>query len=409
MAMFGPIRLGGGLLVAALLCSCGGSGGSGGSTVDDVEPPKENEAPIAVASASSTNGEAPLLVDFSASDSVDPEGEEMTFTWEFGDGSPVAAGQAVSHTYSVEGNYAAVLTALDSAGLPGTDQVLISVGAATCPAFAQGVGVGNVESSALLEASGIAPSRKNPGVLWVNNDSGDSARLFAMTEEARHLGIYNIVGASAYDWEDIAVGPGPEAGAHYIYVADIGDNAKARAYVVVYRVPEPAVDPGSPAGTQDVAGAVRLEMVYPEGPSDAEAMFVDPRTSDIFIVTKRSDGNSRVYRNPAPQTGGVRVTMDLVATLSFGTAELPGSTLVTAADASPLGNWILLKTYSNAYLWLRGQESVGQALQGAACPVPLRSEGQGEAIGFRWNGDGYYTVSEGTNPPLYRFALSGSP
>ena len=404
--MVAPIRLGGGLLVAALLSACGGSGGSGGN---DGDLPGENEAPIAVASASQTSGEAPLQIDFTASDSVDPEGEAMTFTWDFGDGSPAAAGQSVSHTYSAEGNYTVVLTALDSGGLPGTDQVLISVGVATCPVFAQGVSVGNVESGEILEASGIAPSRKNPGVLWVNNDSGDSARLFAMTEEARHLGIYNIVGASAYDWEDIAVGPGPEAGAHYIYIADIGDNARARAYVVVYRVPEPAVDPASPAGTQDVTGAVRLEMVYPEGPSDAEAMFVDPRTADIFIVTKRSDGNSRVYRNPAPQTGTVRVTMDLVATLSFGTPELPGSTLVTAADASPLGNWIIIKTYSNAYLWLRGQGSVGQALQGEACPVPLRSEGQGEAIGFRWNGDGYYTVSEGAHPPLYRFILSGSP
>jgi hypothetical protein len=39
---------------------------------------------------------------------------------------------------------------------------------------------GNVQSSLVIEASGLAASRKNANVLWVHNDSGDSARVFAM-------------------------------------------------------------------------------------------------------------------------------------------------------------------------------------------------------------------------------------
>ena len=44
-----------------------------------------------------------------------------------------------------------------------------------------GIKVGTVMAPATREASGIVASRKNPGVLWVHNDSGDTARLFALS------------------------------------------------------------------------------------------------------------------------------------------------------------------------------------------------------------------------------------
>jgi len=39
----------------------------------------------------------------------------------------------------------------------------------------------------------------------------------------------------------MAAGPGPERGKSYLYLGDIGDNNEARAEIVVYRVPEPAL------------------------------------------------------------------------------------------------------------------------------------------------------------------------
>src|SRR5215203_1068814 len=73
--------------------------------------------------------------------------------------------------------------------------------------FSAGVQTGTIQNSLITEASGIAASRMNSNVLWTHNDSGDSARVFAMTPAGTNLGTYSLTGAGATDWEDIAVGP----------------------------------------------------------------------------------------------------------------------------------------------------------------------------------------------------------
>ena len=92
---------------------------------------------------------------------------------------------------------------------------------------------------AIKETSGIAASRRVDNVWWVHNDSGDSARVFAINTSGQTLGEYALSGASAIDWEDIAAGPGPTAGVSYLYVGDIGDNDQKRRDLVIYRIPEP--------------------------------------------------------------------------------------------------------------------------------------------------------------------------
>ena len=60
-------------------------------------------------------------------------------------------------------------------------------------------------------------------------------------------GVFELEGVEQYDFEDIALGPGPEGsnGPDYIYVADVGNNwdghcrgINAEDYIV-YRIPEP--------------------------------------------------------------------------------------------------------------------------------------------------------------------------
>ncbi len=75
------------------------------------------------------------------------------------------------------------------------------------------------------ESSGLVVSKKNPNTIWVNNDSGDTARLFAISTTGALRGIYALDGATAFDWEDIAMGPGPKKNVPYLYVGDTGDNA----------------------------------------------------------------------------------------------------------------------------------------------------------------------------------------
>src|SRR4051812_28425172 len=155
------------------------------------------------------------------------------------------------------------------------------------PSFTSGIQTGTIQNSSVTEASGIAASRKNPNVLWTHNDSGDSARVFAMTAAGTNLGTYSITGAGATDWEDIAVGPGPAAGAQYLYAGDIGDNGASRSNVAIYRIPEPAVSDTQSAVSTSISGMKKFTFTYPGGARDSESLFVDPSTSDIYIISKR--------------------------------------------------------------------------------------------------------------------------
>jgi hypothetical protein len=256
---------------------------------------------------------------------------------------------------------------------------------------------GNIANNAITELSGLVSSRRTNGVWWANSDSGDSARLFAVGEKGRSLGEFRFAGATATDWEDIGIGPGPKTGVRYLYAADIGDNAKARPSVQLYRVPEPAVDPAKPAtAPKTLNGVARLTLTYPDGPHDAEAFFVDPKSGLLYIVSKEI-GAASVYRAPAALEAGTTTKLQKVGTVNAGP-------LVTAADITALGDAIALRTYTSVRIYPRkGNTTVAAALAGKPCKGKTASEQQGEAIGFTRNGRGYVTASEGAHPPLHRF------
>ncbi|WP_400072158.1 malectin domain-containing carbohydrate-binding protein [Zobellia russellii] len=88
-----------------------------------VEAP--NEAPVAVAVATPLNGEAPLEVSFTGSNSTDDDGtENLNFAWSFGNGDTSSLADPV-YTYNTEGTYTVTLTVTDSEGL--TDQEYLTV------------------------------------------------------------------------------------------------------------------------------------------------------------------------------------------------------------------------------------------------------------------------------------------
>lgn len=71
--------------------------------------------------------------------------------------------------------------------------------ASVCPSFETGVSVGKTPMGDIKEASGIVASRRSPGTLWVHNDSGASATLYALTSTGAMQAIYSLDGASAQD------------------------------------------------------------------------------------------------------------------------------------------------------------------------------------------------------------------
>jgi hypothetical protein len=276
---------------------------------------------------------------------------------------------------------------------------------ATCPAFAAGEPVGRVQAPGLTEISGVALSKKNPGVLWVHNDSGHAAELFALARDGHTLAQYAIAGARNVDWEDLALGPGPKRGESYLHVGDIGGNRKPRGEFVVYRVQEPALRRGDgPIMHGSLPGAV-LGFSYPGPLHDAETLFFDPQSDgDMYVVTKDRRGTSFVYRARGPLADGSNSSLELVAALRFPKTGERGSDQATSGAISPSGEYILIKTYTVLYLWLRKPgTSVAEALRGPACRVPLVAEEQGEALTFAPDGSGYLTTSEGRSSAIYFF------
>ena len=83
-----------------------------------------NRTPTARISASPTSGAAPLTVSFDARSSTDPDGDPLTYSWNFGDGQ-TGTGPTPTHTYG-PGDRTAVLTVDDGGGRTDTAEVRVS-------------------------------------------------------------------------------------------------------------------------------------------------------------------------------------------------------------------------------------------------------------------------------------------
>jgi PKD repeat protein len=99
-----------------------------GSAGSPPPPPPGNNPPIARATANPTSGKAPLTVSFNATGSSDPDGDSLSYSWNFGDGTQ-GSGAIVSHTYQTQGIYPATLTVDDGRG--GSDDVTATIAVST--------------------------------------------------------------------------------------------------------------------------------------------------------------------------------------------------------------------------------------------------------------------------------------
>jgi hypothetical protein len=271
-----------------------------------------------------------------------------------------------------------------------------------CPTFAEGVQVGVLEDEDLREASGLAASRRNPGVWWTHNDSGGLPKVYAISGEGRALGTFRLAGiALAWDWEDLA------ADDTWLYVGDIGDGAAGRAHVTVIRVREPDLDDDRLPVEATLDDVEVRALAYPDEPHNAETLLADPLTGDLFLVTKAKDGHSGVYRAATPfgePAGDTPQVMERVANLDFGSATLPGGLLATGGDVSPAGDAVLVLTYESALWWRRPVDRPLQAaFAGPACLVPLARATGHEAIAFDADGRGYRSVPEGQHAPVFHY------
>ena len=265
--------------------------------------------------------------------------------------------------------------------------------------------LGTLQDRSVNESSGLVASRRNPGVYWTHNDSGDGPFLYCVRGRGESCGVWSVTGAEARDWEDVAAGPGPGAGRSYLYVGDIGDNLGDQEHVTVYRAAEPEVAAGqappskaAPAATE---AAEALRLTYPDGPHNAEALLVHPQTGDLYIVTKEAEPGVYVARAPL-RVGGTNA-LARVAVLPIGGGD-SRTGVITGGDISPDGTRVALCTYGDGY---EMEAPAGQPFDAVWQQPPTRfglgARAVGEAIAYRLDGKALLTTSEdplGSGTPL---------
>lgn len=239
-----------------------------------------------------------------------------------------------------------------------------------------------VDDPELAEASGLASSLLTPGILYTHNDSGGTPTVYTLNRRGLVPARIKLKGVTNRDWEDIAVARDPRTQKPCVYVGDIGDNNARYSSVFVYRFEEIPLEDT----LMSVSRIDKYEIVYEDGPRDAEALLVDPRNGDICIISKREE-QVGVYLVPYPQSTDKVNQAKKIATLPYS--------WVTAADISPNGKYILVKTYTNIYRYKRsGSKTLAQAFAKKPKTMPYKLEQQGEAVAWDHKGKGYFTLSE---------------
>ncbi len=277
-------------------------------------------------------------------------------------------------------------------------------------ALPQIVATGRATDPALAELSGVAASRRLPDVLWVHNDSGNKARVYAISAAGKRLASWKLKKVPSTDWEDIAVGPCGALGAAResvcLYLADTGDNHNDRKELHILRWPEPHALPApGEDDTLKVKGEVEVfPFALPAGSEDIEAMIVLPDTR-VVLFSKRNDATSNVYR----VTLGDKPAVEMLGTLDLRDelADHGEALRVTGADLHPDGKMLALRTYGRVLV-----ADLGALLAGPADATraglsrvawqrwPVPDEPHGEAIGWAQDG-GLWMLSDMALPVIW--------
>jgi hypothetical protein len=201
--------------------------------------------------------------------------------------------------------------------------------------------------------------------------------LFATDVRGAHRGIYEVKGAKANDWEDVAAGPCPGGNHACLYIADTGDNGRKRRSVTVYVVREPVLEEGE-TKSQKTQKAHDLKVRYADGPRDVEALAVSPE-GDIYLVSKGQRGAIVVLVVPADSVSEKSVTAHIGDTLPI-VPQMAVGRWVTGAAISPSGRRLVVRTYTEIYFFERLPNGI-LGDQGSSCWLGARQP-NGEAVDF---------------------------
>lgn len=275
---------------------------------------------------------------------------------------------------------------------------------------------GYITNNNINEASGIAMSELNKDVIWVNNDSGSEAALYAINTRGEYLATLTILGIENHDWEDLSTLN--YKGDNYIIIADTGDNDSEGTNYQLHFIKEPTLNINNKSQERlTTTPEWMVNFTYPDKARDAEAVAFDPINKQILLLSKRERPH-QLFTLPLKQEENVALMM---ATPLGTIPEFPSplklrlgifdmfnySNMPTSMDISPDGSMAVVLTYSSAYLYLKNtQDSWLKAFSKTPKRIDFPTLKQAEAIAFDPSGEYIYITSERTPTPIIKINIS---
>lgn len=251
----------------------------------------------------------------------------------------------------------------------------------------------------IKENSGIAYYANNKA--WFVEDHGNEDILYQVDYKGNLLHELKVKNAKNNDWEDLT-----QDHEGNLYIADIGNNNNKRKDLVIYKVPNPEIEPGAKIVAQEIRFNYPEQHKFPPKKKglvyDAEAIFY--HTNYLYIITKNRSqpfsGKALIYRVPA--TEGTYVA-ELIG--DFTPCTTARICEVTSAAISPDGKKVVLLGYG--YLWVFTDFTSDNFTNGNLKTINLGATTQLEAVCFQNNNTLLISDEKrgNTGQNLYSFTL----
>ena len=284
-----------------------------------VEVTNVNEAPTASFTANPTAGTAPQLVNFDATASSDPDGDVLTYAWDFGDGTTGTEASA-NRTYDV-GTYEVTLVVSDPGGLNSeTVRQTLTFAAGNVPPTLAAVGNLQAQADEVTEVT-LSATDPNPGDVLHFTVTGAPAFTELIDNRTGEATLRLSPGvADVGDYADITV--------------SVTDGTDSDAEVITITVVPPACNPLSllPCNALPVALPFALTFDGSEGGLAATGF---PMVLDHSAVRLADDGPATY-----PEVNGYEPNRLTVANGQLVIAANRGIAYVTNAISSNVNSQI---------------------------------------------------------------------